>query len=102
MRARATMAMNRRMTEIIPIELDLTSPLTLFVFTYARTGPKEASKDPCKQECTRPTNDTRKLDSVFPMGVLQHAAYQRRRPFSVSRTQARVSWPCVKVTFAGR
>src|SRR3979490_284417 len=97
--------MNGSMAAIMPPEPDLTSPLALLVFTRARTGPKESSNDPpapSKQECTRPTNDTRKLDSVFPIGVLQQAAYQRRSPLSLSRMQAMASLPCVNVTFAGR
>ena len=42
MSGRATNAMNGKMAEIIPPEPDRTSPLALFVFTCARTGPKES------------------------------------------------------------
>src|ERR1700734_1431973 len=103
MRAPATMAMNRRMTATSASGLDFTPPLALWVFTYARTGPNEASivaPVPSKQLCTRPTNETLELARVLPTGVLQHVEDQRSMPFGVRRMQASTSLPSVKTTFA--
>ena len=73
------------------------SPFALFVFTHTRTGPNDASSGGApglsRHVCTSPTNDSFGVCSVLPIGVLQHAAYQRRRPFEVSRMQASESTP---------
>src|ERR1700722_19308697 len=105
MRARATIAMKRKMTARVASELDRTFPRVLSVLTRAATGPKDSSSvapPPSRQVCTSPTNDILGLGRVLPTGVLQHAAYQRSIPFGESRIQASASLPSVNVTLAAR
>ena len=88
----------------IPTTSGLGSPLAPFVLTRARIGPNEASSE-CsplsRQLCTSPMNEIFGVCNVLPIGVLQQPAYQRNKPFSVSRMQANASLPWVKVRFLG-
>jgi len=87
-----------------PADCGLSLPIALLTPTTMVTGPNDALRDwlvPSRQVWIRPTKEARGLAGVLPMGVLQHAEYQRSMPVSVRRRQARCSAPRVNVRFDG-
>src|SRR5580698_943161 len=96
--------MNHQTTGPSPRTSGFGSPLAPFGLAQARIAPNESSSDwpgLSRQLCTSPTNEIFGVINVLPIGVLQHAAYQRSNPFSVSRIQANASLPLEKVRFLG-
>ena len=67
-----------------------TVPLADAVLMATFAGPNVASSsvgDPARQLCTKPTYESLGSRGVLPIGVQQHAVYQRRSPLSLSDMQ---------------
>lgn len=82
-RAPITDFMSPSMVTRLPTGVDFTRPLADFVLSTIRTEPNDSCSDGellVRQLSIKPTYGVLKSRGVFPIGVLQQLAYQRRRP----------------------